>query len=123
MLQRLDAFLTVALRGLARRPGLAALLVAAVAAAAILPGLFDLPPIDRTEVRYAQTSKQILESGNWVARRLQGEPKFTRPIGIFWLQAGEQIQRAHIQHAFNFAAARSEVPLSVSCLCRQKPPD
>ena len=86
-LQRLDGFLSLALRGLARRPGLAMLLLAAIAAAAILPGLFDLPPIDRTEVRYAQTSKQILETGNWVAPRLQGEPQFTRPIGIFWLQA------------------------------------
>lgn len=85
-LQRFDSILSLALRGLARQPGLAALLVLAIAAAAILPGLFDLPPIDRTEVRYAQISKQMLETGEWIAPRLQSEPQFTRPIGIFWLQ-------------------------------------
>ena len=52
-----------------------------------LPGLFTLPPIDRDEARFAQASKQMLESGNLVDIRFQDVPRYKKPVGIYWLQA------------------------------------
>ncbi len=34
-----------------------------------LPGFFTLPPSDRDEARFAQASKQMLESGDFVSIR------------------------------------------------------
>jgi 4-amino-4-deoxy-L-arabinose transferase-like glycosyltransferase len=52
-----------------------------------LPGLVNLPPTDRDEARFAQASKQMLESGNFVDIRFQDKPRYKKPIGIYWLQA------------------------------------
>ena len=52
-----------------------------------LPGLVSLPPTDRDESRFAQASKQMIESGNYVDIRFQDEPRYKKPIGIYWLQA------------------------------------
>lgn len=52
-----------------------------------LPGLTSLPPLDRDESRFAQASKQMLETGDFVAIRFQDEPRNKKPIGIYWLQA------------------------------------
>lgn len=51
-----------------------------------LPGFFTLPPIDRDEPRYAQASKQMVETGDLVDIRFQDEPRYKKPIGIYWLQ-------------------------------------
>ncbi len=53
-----------------------------------LPGFFDIPPIDRDESRFAQASKQMIESGNYVDIRFQNEVRYKKPVGIYWLQAG-----------------------------------
>ncbi len=52
-----------------------------------LPGLSSLPPTDRDESRFAQASKQMLESGNYIDIRFQDVPRYKKPIGIYWLQA------------------------------------
>jgi 4-amino-4-deoxy-L-arabinose transferase-like glycosyltransferase len=52
-----------------------------------LPGVTSLPPLDRDESRFAQASKQMLESGNFVDIRFGMEPRYKKPIGIYWLQA------------------------------------
>ncbi len=52
-----------------------------------LPGLNSLPPTDRDESRFAQASKQMLETGNYVDIRFQEVPRYKKPIGIYWLQA------------------------------------
>ncbi len=52
-----------------------------------LPGLFVLPPFDRDEARFAQASRQMLESGDFVEIRFQDEPRNKKPIGIYWAQA------------------------------------
>jgi 4-amino-4-deoxy-L-arabinose transferase-like glycosyltransferase len=51
-----------------------------------LPGLSSLPPTDRDESRFAQASKQMIETGNYVDIRLQDVPRYKKPIGIYWLQ-------------------------------------
>jgi 4-amino-4-deoxy-L-arabinose transferase-like glycosyltransferase len=64
----------------------AALLVA-LCVAFHLPGVCALPPLDRDEPRFAQATRQMLQSGDWVRPRFQGEPLYEKPIGIYWLQA------------------------------------
>jgi len=51
------------------------------------PGVFSLPPLDRDESRFAQASKQMLETGDLVDIRLGHVPRYKKPAGIYWLQA------------------------------------
>ncbi|MGQ3672814.1 ArnT family glycosyltransferase [Xanthobacter sp. TB0136] len=76
--------------------GRASFLLVVVCLLAFLPGFFSIPPIDRDESRFAQATKQMLESGNYVDIRFQEEARHKKPIGIHWLQvasvrAGEAI--------------------------------
>ncbi len=52
-----------------------------------LPGLSSLPVIDRDEARYAQSSVQMVESGDYVEIRLGERPRNKKPIGAYWAQA------------------------------------
>ena len=63
------------------------LLAALVALIAGLPVLALLPPLDRDESRYAQATSQMLESGDYVDIRFQDEPRWKKPVGIYWMQA------------------------------------
>jgi len=56
-------------------------------AAFFLPGIVTLPPTDRDESSFAQATKQMIETGNYVDIRLQDKPRYKKPIGIYWLQA------------------------------------
>jgi 4-amino-4-deoxy-L-arabinose transferase-like glycosyltransferase len=60
----------------------------AVALLGFLPGFFSIPPIDRDEARFAQATKQMVESGEYVDIRFQDEVRYKKPVGIYWLQAG-----------------------------------
>lgn len=55
--------------------------------ALFLPGLSGLPPTDRDESRYAQATRQMLESGDYIRIQFQGETRAKKPAGIYWLQA------------------------------------
>ena len=63
------------------------LFAALLALIAALPGLFALPPVDRDESRFAEASAQMLESGDFTTIMFQDEPRFKKPVGIYWLQA------------------------------------
>jgi 4-amino-4-deoxy-L-arabinose transferase-like glycosyltransferase len=52
-----------------------------------LPGQWALPPFDRDEARFAQASRQMLESGDYLDIRFQDQPRYQKPVGIYWLQA------------------------------------
>ncbi len=52
-----------------------------------LPGILSLPPLDRDESRFAQASRQMVESGNLVDIRFGQVPRYKKPVGIYWLQA------------------------------------
>ncbi len=54
---------------------------------AFLPGFFQIPPMDRDEARFAQATKQMLETGEYVDIRFQDEVRYKKPVGIYWLQA------------------------------------
>jgi 4-amino-4-deoxy-L-arabinose transferase-like glycosyltransferase len=52
-----------------------------------LPGFFNIPPIDRDEARFAQATKQMVESGDFVDIRFQDDVRYKKPVGVYWLQA------------------------------------
>jgi len=52
-----------------------------------LPGFFTIPPIDRDEARFAQATKQMVETGDYVDIRFQEDVRYKKPVGIYWLQA------------------------------------
>ncbi len=55
--------------------------------AAFLPGFATLQPMDRDEPRFAQASKQMLETRDFVDIRFQDEARHKKPVGIYWLQS------------------------------------
>ena len=65
----------------------AVLLLTIVTLLAILPGFFGIPPIDRDEALFAQISKQMVETGDYVDIRFQDQDFYKKPAGINWLQA------------------------------------
>src|SRR5882757_11090835 len=52
-----------------------------------LPGILSLPALDRDESRFAQSSRQMVESGDVVDIRFGHVPRYKKPAGIYWLQA------------------------------------
>ncbi|KAB1070490.1 ArnT family glycosyltransferase [Methylobacterium planeticum] len=62
-------------------------LLLALCLVCFLPGLASLQPMDRDEPRFAQASKQMLETGDLVDIRFQGEARHKKPVGIYWLQS------------------------------------
>lgn len=51
------------------------------------PGQSALPPVDRDEARFAQASRQMLQTGDLINIRFQDTPRHKKPAGIYWLQA------------------------------------
>src|ERR1700716_18266 len=68
--------------------GRAAAWLGALCLIAFLPGFFTIPPPARDEALFAQATKQMLESGDYVDIRFQDESRYKKPVGIYWLQAG-----------------------------------
>ena len=58
-----------------------------LAVAALAPGLFSIPAMDRDESRYAQASRQMMESGDYINIRLQDVDRHKQPAATYWLQA------------------------------------
>jgi 4-amino-4-deoxy-L-arabinose transferase-like glycosyltransferase len=50
-------------------------------------GLAELPVQDRDEARYAQASRQMAETGDWVDIRFQTAARHVKPVGVYWMQA------------------------------------
>lgn len=66
---------------------LSVIAVLLVGAVAFLPGFSSIPPMDRDESRFAQASRQMVESGDLVTVRFQHELRAKKPVGIYWMQA------------------------------------
>src|SRR5436190_15730717 len=62
-------------------------LLAALCLLLYLPGIASIPPLDRDEARFAQASRQMLETGDFLRIRFQDEARNKKPAGIYWLQA------------------------------------
>lgn len=69
---------------LMRHPRLALLLLCL---ALWLPGFLTLPATDRDEARFAQASRQMVETGDYLRIRFGQEERNKKPAGIHWLQA------------------------------------
>ncbi|HMO29239.1 glycosyltransferase family 39 protein [Enterovirga sp.] len=65
----------------------AAALLLLLSLVCFLPGFASLQPMDRDEPRFAQASKQMVETGDYIDIRFQDEPRYKKPIGIHWMQA------------------------------------
>lgn len=57
-----------------------------VALAAMLPGFFTIPAMDRDESRYIQASRQMMETGDFIDIRFQDEARHKQPVGTYWAQ-------------------------------------
>ena len=86
-------------------------LLVLVSLVSFLPGFFHIPPIDRDEARFAQATKQMLESGDYVDIRFQDEVRYKKPVGIYWLQAARRERRPMR------SASRRRAPPSGSIAC------
>ena len=71
----------------ARSHARACALLVLISLACFLPGFASLHPMDRDEPRFAQASKQMLETGDFVDIRFQDEARHKKPVGIYWLQS------------------------------------
>lgn len=65
----------------------AALALFVVGLICLLPGFASLPVTSRDGARYAQATKQMMESGDYTDIRFQDAPRYQRPVGIHWIQA------------------------------------
>ena len=52
-----------------------------------VPGLSSLPATDRDEAQFAQTTRQMLESGDFIRPRFQNRDSFHKPVGVYWAQS------------------------------------
>ena len=52
-----------------------------------LPGLAAIPPLDRDEARFAQASRQMVETGDYIDIRFQETARHKKPAGAYWAQA------------------------------------
>ena len=87
--RRVDARPTIdgAVAALARRPGLALLALLTLCLAVYLPGVIRLPAVDRTEVVYAETTRDMVARGAYTDPRYGDTIHQFRPIGTYWAQA------------------------------------
>ncbi|HUA36036.1 MAG TPA: glycosyltransferase family 39 protein [Candidatus Binataceae bacterium] len=51
------------------------------------PGIAALPVTDRDEGLFAETTKQMIDSGDYLHPRFEAHDAFTKPIGVYWAQA------------------------------------
>ncbi|MFN0263737.1 ArnT family glycosyltransferase [Tepidamorphus sp. 3E244] len=80
-------FIVQAYDAATRTPVRAVLFLVGLTLACSLPGFFTLQPMDRDEARFAQATKQMVETGDFIDIRLQDEPRYKKPAGIHWMQA------------------------------------
>jgi 4-amino-4-deoxy-L-arabinose transferase-like glycosyltransferase len=65
----------------------AAVVLALLSLLTFVPGIFQIPPVDRDEAYFAQATKQMIETGDYVDIRYQDDVRYRKPVGIYWMQA------------------------------------
>jgi 4-amino-4-deoxy-L-arabinose transferase-like glycosyltransferase len=83
----------------------AAAVLVLVSLLAFLPGFFQIPPVDRDEAIFAEATKQMIETGDYVDIRFQDEVRYKKPVGIYWLQAAA----VNAADAFGLPHARTTI--------------
>jgi 4-amino-4-deoxy-L-arabinose transferase-like glycosyltransferase len=75
---------------LASRPQAASLALLALCLAVYLPGFVRLPAVDRTEIIYAESTRDMVARGDWADPRYGDAVQQYRPIGTFWAQGASR---------------------------------
>ena len=75
---------------LASRPRAASLALLALCLAVYLPGFVRLPAVDRTEIIYAESTRDMVARGDWTDPRYGDAVQQYRPIGTFWAQGASR---------------------------------
>lgn len=52
-----------------------------------LQGILNIPALDRDESRFASASKNMLQTGDYIDIKIKDEPRYKKPIGIYWFQS------------------------------------
>ncbi len=86
-LARFDAVVRASIAWLAAARWRAAAALIVLCLALYLPGFVDMPVTDRDEGRFVQATTQMLETGDFIDIRFQDEPRYQKPVGIYWLQS------------------------------------
>lgn len=86
-LDKVAVHLTTAFTALSQFRAVALVCITLVAIGAFTPGFTTIPPIDRDESRFSQATRQMVATGDYVDIRFQNEPRYQKPIGIYWLQS------------------------------------
>jgi len=86
-LGRFDAWVHKCVAALAATPARGAAALVLLCLALYLPGFADMPVTDRDEGRFVQATTQMLETGDVIDIRFQDEPRYQKPVGIYWLQS------------------------------------
>jgi len=69
------------------RPFRTALIFFAAVVLLALPQAALLPLLDRDEPRFAEASREMIQSGNYVIPTFNGQPRYAKPPLIYWCQA------------------------------------
>jgi hypothetical protein len=81
-LARIDAAIEDGLSWLAARRFFAGAFLVALCLALYLPGFASLPVTDRDEARFAQASKQMIETSDLIDIRFQDEPRYKKLFNL-----------------------------------------
>jgi 4-amino-4-deoxy-L-arabinose transferase-like glycosyltransferase len=77
-------------------------------------GLGSAPLFDVDEGAFSEATREMLESGDWLHTTLNGEPRFDKPIGVYWLQALSVSAFGENAFAFRLPSALSALLWAVS---------
>jgi 4-amino-4-deoxy-L-arabinose transferase-like glycosyltransferase len=106
-LSRVSRFAARALSFVAQSHKRACAVLLLLALINFLPGFWSLQPMDRDEPRFAQASKQMLETRDFIDIRFQDEARHKKPVGIYWLQSAS----VAVAEAFGFDEARTTIAI------------
>jgi 4-amino-4-deoxy-L-arabinose transferase-like glycosyltransferase len=80
-------------------------------------GLGGAPLFDVDEGAFSEATREMLESGDWLHTTLNGEPRFDKPIGVYWLQALSASAFGETAFAFRLPSALSAWLWALSLAC------
>lgn len=104
-------------QGSARRNWLGLLAVIAVASAVLFTALGDHPLFNPDEGYYAEPSREMLETGNWLTTTLNYAVRYTKPPLYYWASAGAMAVFGPTEFAARFWSAACAVILIGATYC------
>ncbi len=96
------------------QPLLTALLVVAVAFAFFV-GLGAVPLFDLDEGAFTEATREMLQRGDYISTFLNGQPRYDKPVLIYWLQAVSVLAFGETEFAFRLRSAPPSGSRSCSC--------